>query len=719
MQKMQTLFGRRIGLVIIAGTLLAGCARQEDVRVQMWEEAGVKPLEVRPLSYDLQVALNPGEHELEGSATICVATPRGQLGRGRFGLGLRLHEGLQLDDVRGRGVVNWQGPVVAEKRRHYIVTLDRLSPVIELQCRYHGQLVEDIQAGEVEGEIHNFSVQAHVGPEGVYLAEEADWYPHVYVVREELPSLAAYQLQVTKRENLELVAGCDRVESNEQFWRWQSQRNLAGLALAGGPLQRNSRLVGKVTVETLLHPDHADFSIGLLDAVQDYLEIYEPLLGPYPYRHFTVVENFFSSGFAYPTFTLMGSAVIQMGERGLRPGYLDHEMVHNWWGNGVNVDPRDGNWCEALTSYCTNYYRYLADQDPDGARKHRRDIVNRLSQMNREYDQPLGSFGQPEGTSRLVGYQKGEMVFHQLSTLIGQELFWAGLREFRRQHFGRFANWADLQQAFEKVSGRDLDLFFQQWVRGRGLPRVELQSASYDSSNQQLQLVMIRDGLFMELTVPVRVWYGEGPQADFEDFPLPMEEPMRTFELLLDQPPQRVQLDPDFQMLRQLPPDQIMPTLSSLNHGPLLIVTPAGELAEGYADVAEQMTREGVRQITVEQLQAADLNSGHLLLLGDAVRHSDMQQLLEAAGLAVDWDDTGFKVGEQNYTDANAALLVTIHHRHKPGAMITIYYGNSADALSNAGLIGFYPNSLLVFESGRPTFRQDFERIPFLEVARP
>ena len=73
-----------------------------------------------------------------------------------------------------------------------------------------------------------------------------------------------------------------------------------------------------MSLRALLRPESAGHAPRLLDAVAGYLDLYQPLIGPYPFRQFTIVENFFSSGFAFPGFTLLSSQVIQMGERGLR-----------------------------------------------------------------------------------------------------------------------------------------------------------------------------------------------------------------------------------------------------------------------------------------------------------------------------------------------------------------------------------------------------------------
>ena len=99
----------------------------------------------------------------------------------------------------------------------------------------------------------------------------------------------------------------------------------------------------------------------ILDAAVEYLRGYEELIGPYPFREFTVLEAFFSSGFAFPTCTQIAGSQLSEYKQYRRHGYLDHELLHNWYGNGIFVDPRDGNWCEGLASYMGNYYGYVLD----------------------------------------------------------------------------------------------------------------------------------------------------------------------------------------------------------------------------------------------------------------------------------------------------------------------------------------------------------------------
>ena len=69
-----------------------------------------------------------------------------------------------------------------------------------------------------------------------------------------------------------------------------------------------------------------------------------------------------------PSFTLLGAKVIRLPF--IVSSSYPHEILHNWWGNGVFVDVQQGNWCEGLTAY-------LADHLLQGATRQRYCIPTR------------------------------------------------------------------------------------------------------------------------------------------------------------------------------------------------------------------------------------------------------------------------------------------------------------------------------------------------------
>lgn len=595
--------------------------------------------------------------------------------------------------------------------------------------RYGGALIEDVMAGEKPGQIHNFEVDAHIGPEGVFLSEGVPWYPRPAPPAGEddgdrEPDLAFFEVTARAVPGMLLVAGGDRQGAaldrpRGEATTWESPFPLPGLTLVGGPHEAHQRQVGPVLVSLHLLPGSAPFAPGLLDAVEHYLELYVPLLGPYPYRELTVVENFFSSGFAMPGFTVLASPVIQMGERGLRPGYVDHELLHNWWGNSVFTSYRGGNWAEGLTSYTTNYMRRVLEGKPEEARAYRRDTTHSLSRLTPEQDKPLGSFGEEDGAGRLIGYQKGAMVFVQLAQRLGEETVWRALARFYRDNKGKVAGWGEIQAAFEAEAGRPLGAFFDFWVHRGGLPEITLGEVVYDPGTARLDLNLRRsggDGLPLE--VPLRV-LGDDAQVERT---VTLDGEVVTASVELPFAPRRVVLDPDYRVLRKLPADLLMPTLSGVRRGKrFTIVRAEGDLA-GYEAALPALTarfeEEGegaVREVAAGDFGTSDAAEGHTLLLGRAAATEAGRALLAPGPLRI--EDGAFRVGDESFAEADQAVLCCLRNQADPGGVICAYYANGEAALERASLLSFYGgNSLIVFDAGRPALRRDFDQTESVEV---
>jgi aminopeptidase N len=67
-------------------------------------------------------------------------------------------------------------------------------------------------------------------------------------------------------------------------------------------------------------------------------------------------------------------------------------------------------------------------------------------------------------------YQKGGWVLHMLRRELGDSMFWQGIRAYYAAYAGRNADTDDLRRVFEKVSGKDLHVFFKQWLFTGGQP---------------------------------------------------------------------------------------------------------------------------------------------------------------------------------------------------------------------------------------------------------
>lgn len=720
---------------------------------------------VHATDYHVNVQLDPAEHTIVGRATMTLQPIGAEpLPEGRVSVAFDLHKDLVVSEVRADAakVLGVRSKRPRKQKGHdspnyriHIVTLDRAAADLALSVDYHGKLFQDVEAGEKRGEIHNFEMSAHIAPEGTYLAPDGYWYPSPTIENaEELdPALlmADWRVEVDPIADIgvgaaaapyELLASARRDPSSGDRYIWTSPHPLMGMTMTGGPHDVWTRRTGKVEVRVhMKHSDDEDtrkeneqIAQRYLDHTVEYLERYQPLIGPFPYEQFTIVENFFSSGFAFPMMTLFGPTVMHMGDNSFRHGYLDHELLHSWWGCGIEVDPRDGNWCEALTSYGANYYGFILDDDPAGARKKRRNQSNFLSRIKPEKDKPLGTYGRPDGVGRGIAYSKGAAVFHMIARKIGQENFWSAMRGLTAEYVGRSANWDDLKGLFEESGGQSLDRFFEQWVRGGGAPTLTLEAAEYNRSTGALTVRIDQGDRAFDVDVPLRVHYDdrhEDVMVSIKHAKETVTVPVRRHVLVAVVSPRAVELDPDYHVFRKLKPAEIMPTTATTKSSKrLTVVVPPGDLMKPYNTVAEDFKerfeekKRKVQTVVADEALESDTlaNGGGILILGDAVRHAAVQSFLERTICPIRWDENGFVVQGRRFDGAKEAVLCTVHHPDAPEDGVTIYMGNSESALANASILGYYANSLLVFAAdpkGHGTdvvLRRDFESHQRIDV---
>ncbi|MBT7272491.1 MAG: hypothetical protein HN885_05785, partial [Nitrospina sp.] len=194
-----------------------------------------------------------------------------------------------------------------------------------------------------------------------------------------------------------------------------------------------------------------------LEATKFYIDLYSKIIAPYPYKKFALVENSRQTGYGMPSFTLLGSRVIRFPFI-LHTSY-PHEILHNWFGNGVYIHPNSGNWAEGLTSYLADHL--LLEQTGKGKQYRFQELMKYSSYINETNNFPLSKFkGSNSPASQVIGYGKMLMVFHMLRLEVGDTIFLKALRNFYKNNQFRYAGLKEIQSSFEDVSGYNLENFF-------------------------------------------------------------------------------------------------------------------------------------------------------------------------------------------------------------------------------------------------------------------
>lgn len=252
--------------------------------------------------------------------------------------------------------------------------------------------------------------------------------------------------------------------------------------------------------------------------VSNSLKLFSHHFGPPPDSTFFVTEIPYSLGVSFPGVIHLSWVTFQNTTLdGFDEYFRAHEAAHQWWGNAVRpATYRDAWLAEGLATFCGLWY-------VQSVRKRNNeyfDFLDRYAMNVRDLSDDAGPIWlgfrnwEPRSSGyHVMTYEKGAWVFHMLRTLMldlrtrSEDRFMALLRDFHQSHAGGTASTDDFQQLVERHAGIPMGWFFDQWVRGRALPRyrVAWKSEPADGGRYRVRLRVIQEGVPAEFQSPVLV----------------------------------------------------------------------------------------------------------------------------------------------------------------------------------------------------------------------
>ncbi len=504
---------------------------------------------------------------------------------------------------------------------------------------------------------------------GVYLAGSTSWVPRVG------DALITYTLAVDLPAGWKSVSQGERISSGAPD-RWSVATPTEEAHLIAAPFTEYSRDAGGVKAMAFLRrPDQA-LADRYLDATAQYLEMYRGLLGPYPYSKFALVENFWETGYGMPSFTLLGEQVIRFPFI-LHSSY-PHELLHNWWGNGVFVDLAGGNWCEGLTAYLADHL--IAEQRGQGA-DHRRAILQRVTDyVTPENDFPPSRFlSRHDAVTEAVGYGKTAMMWNMLRGKVGDAQFIKALQEFYRDNRFRAASFDDIEKSFEAVSGLNLRPFFDQWIKNVGTPELKLDRAAAHGAHVDITLSQVQPGRRFALDVPVVIATDKGVET--RTVPMPSDTARVEASFDLAGAVQRIEIDPQFQVYRRLSPFEIPPSLSKAFGAKKVLIVMSAQSASVYAGLARAWSRDGVETVMDSALDALPADRA-VWVFGAGNKFAPVvADALKTYGASL--DAAGLRTASATYEGAARSLVAVARHPGNPDSVV-IYVSASSEAAADA-----------------------------------
>ncbi|MET0466561.1 MAG: M1 family metallopeptidase [Chitinophagaceae bacterium] len=297
--------------------------------------------------------------------------------------------------------------------------------------------------------------------------------------------------------------------SNMTTTHWKETVPIATKVMVIGVADFAVELAGKVQdsipVYSWVFPQ--DKVKGFYDYGQakDVLPFFIKYVGPYGYKKLANVQSKTIFGGLENANTIFYSENSITGTR-KSESLLAHEIAHQWFGNMATEKTFAHLWLsEGFATYMTILYmedKYGKDTaihmlQTDREQVIRSEVTNKRSVVdeNPNYMALLNT----------NSYQKGGWVLHMLRQELGDQLFQKAISTYYNQYENRNADTRDLQKVIEQVSGKDLSVFFDQWLYKPGLPDLDVKwGYSFKTNKTWIEIRQLQENGFV-FTLPVQL----------------------------------------------------------------------------------------------------------------------------------------------------------------------------------------------------------------------
>ncbi len=293
-----------------------------------------------------------------------------------------------------------------------------------------------------------------------------------------------------------------------------------------------------------------DFAVPTKDA----LAYYSDRVGPFSYEKLANVQSNSVSGGMEAASAIFYSEGSVVGDRNVRwRNVVIHEIAHQWFGNAVTENDWDDVWLsEGFATYFTLLFiehQYGRDEFLSGLAASRQRILD-FDKERPDYRIVHDNLDDMSQVTTGQIYQKGAWVLHMLRGIMGDEAFWAGIRSYYRAHQDGHATTADFRGEMERASGRDLRVFFDQWLLRGGLVRLD-GDWSYRADDKAVVVRVTQRDPARTFAMPLQVAIYAAGNPTPTITTVQLSEASHELRIPAAQRPDRVVLDPNHFVLME------------------------------------------------------------------------------------------------------------------------------------------------------------------------
>jgi aminopeptidase N len=313
-----------------------------------------------------------------------------------------------------------------------------------------------------------------------------------------------------------------------------------------------------IEVSYYVEPAYEPYARAIFGNTPEMLTFFSDLLGyKYPWAKYAqVVVRDFVSGAMENTTASVFMEDLQIDDRELLDyhwdGIIAHELIHHWFGNLVTCE----SWANLpLNEAFGNYGEYLWYEykyGMDEADYHNLQELNQYLQesQSKKVDLIRFYYDDKENMFDSHSYAKGGRILHMLRNYLGDTAFFESLKHYLHTNEYSDVEVHDLRLSFEKVTGKDMNWFFNQWFLASGHPQIKVDH-SYENGELTIEVRQMQDkdiAPVYRLPVDIAVWVN----SEKRTFSLELQDEYHKFVFPVEQKPDLVLFDGKHQMLAEI-----------------------------------------------------------------------------------------------------------------------------------------------------------------------
>ena len=451
---------------------------------------------------------DPAEAFISGSVTSCFVATQAGMNSIQF----ELNATMSADSAFHRGKmssIDHTGNVVN-------IPFDEITPqgtLDSVTVYYHGN--------PTTSGFGSFGNEIHAGAPGMWTLSEpygaSDWWPSKNDLTDKIDSIDVFVVTPVGNHVASngLLVSETPYNTGYTLAHWKHRYPIVSylIAIASTNYARFSDyyITGSDSLEVLnyVYPEDSATVRQSAAGVLPVLALFESLFTPYPFKaeKYGHAEFGWGGGMEHQTMTFLGKGAFNHE-------IIAHELAHQWFGDMITCDSWHDIWLNegfaTFTAGLTYEHMFNGFYWP----------IWKNNEISFVCSDSAGSVYCDDTTSvdRIfndrLSYSKGATLLHMLRWVIGDDAFFAGIKNYlndpKLKH--GFARSSFFIFHMEASSGKDLTKFFADWLYGQGYPIYTVnvgQLADNEISVTIYQSQTHPSVSFFEMPVPVQ-FFGSG-----------------------------------------------------------------------------------------------------------------------------------------------------------------------------------------------------------------